>query len=417
MSRHQELVEEMLGKIEARKSSYGLVLVKSAIVKQENVWHNTSSILVPLHKSDSYVPKPKLDYGDLILFEELVSLKTLIKVIKALPEKGATTITLGSHKFQVEGQEFENGHEYDSGEKYLNIGWFFERYRYRGPSKSYRREPIVSKNLPLFPDFRKAVNECLGIDIVRYSDLYGLVICLPRYGARIEEVNVGSKETRLKILSKDIGVENILGKIYCERGEDAKHFDIDFEDNMGIVSMGFMPDSMYVALISKSDNEILDSRRYYSSWPSLPKGVVIDVPEYEIMELIRRGEMETVEFKEDIGKPEEFAETAVAFANGEGGVILIGVDDHAKIVGLAQRDHEDIITNVLRSHCEPQIKYEVDKRRLEEKEIIMLHVEEGKDKPYFVKNRGPYIRANATDRIATRYEMDELYAQRQSGYM
>lgn len=413
MSRHQELVEEMLGKIETRKSSYGSVLVKSAILKEENVWHNTVSILVPLHKSDSYVPKPKLDYGDLIFFEELVSLKTLIRIIKALPEKGVTTIALGSHKVQVNGQGFQNGHEYDSGERYLNIGWFFERYRYSEPSKSYRRELIVSRNLPLFPDFRRAVTECLDVDIVRYSDLYGLVICLPRYGAKIEEVNIGSKETRVGIMPRDVGIENILGKLYCERGEETKHADIEFKDNKGTASIGFMPDSMYVALVSKTDNKILDSRRYYSSWGHAPKGVVVDIPQYEIVELVRRGEMETVEFKEDIGKPEEFAETVVAFANGEGGVILIGVDDHAKVVGLGQRDYEDTITNILRSHCDPQVKYDMTQRPLEEKSIIVLRVEEGKDKPYFVKNRGAYIRANATDRIATRYEMDEIYRQRQ----
>lgn len=173
---------------------------------------------------------------------------------------------------------------------------------------------------------------------------------------------------------------------------------------------------MYVALISKANNEILDSRRYYSSWPSLPKGVIIDIPKYEIVELIRRGETETVEFKEDIGKPEKLADTAVAFANGGGGIILIGVDDRAKIIGLGQRNYEDTITNILRSHCDPQVEYDVDKRQLEDKKIIVLHVKEGKDKPYFVKDRGPYIRANATNRIATRYEMDEIYRQRQSGY-
>ena len=47
---------------------------------------------------------------------------------------------------------------------------------------------------------------------------------------------------------------------------------------------------------------------------------------------------------------------------------------------------------------------------------MVIRVEEGRDKPYFVRERGPYIRANATDRIATRYEMDEIYRQKQSGY-
>jgi len=409
-------LQEIIGKIEARRNSYGSVLVKSAIVKRENVWENIITKILPLHKSDSYTPKEKLDYGNLIFFEELISLNSLIEIIKKLPEKGTSTITLGHYEVQVEGESLQNGYKYDSGEEYLDVGWFFERYQYRSPPKSYSTEPIVSKDLPLFPDFRTAVNERLGIDIARSSDIYGIVICLPKYGAKIEEVNIGSEEIKLRIQPKDAGIENIIGKLYCERGREVKHADIEFEDNTGIATIGFKPDSMYVTLVSKTDNEILDSRRYYSSWQSLSKGIVIEIPQYELRELISHGETETVEFKEKISKPEELAETVVAFANTKGGMILIGVDDHSKVVGFYEHGCEDTITSILRSHCSPELKCEISKRQIDEKDIIVMRVEEGKDKPYFVRDKGPYIRANATDRIATRYETDEIYRQKQSGY-
>lgn len=54
--------------------------------------------------------------------------------------------------------------------------------------------------------------------------------------------------------------------------------------------------------------------------------------------------------------------------------------------------------------------------QLEEKDIVIVRVEEGRDKPYFVRERGPYIRAHATNRIMTRQEMDEIYEQKQSRY-
>lgn len=252
MSHHQNMIEEIVRKIENRRDSYGSVLVKGVLAKPSNVWENVVTKIVPLHKSDSYIPKEKFDYGNFVLFEELISLDTLVEIIKKLPEKGSVTITLGDYEVKVDGAYFQNGYKYDSGEEYLNIGWFFERYQYRGSSKGYQREPIVSKDLPLFPDFRLAIKEYIGIDPQRYSDIYGIIICLPRYGAKIEEVNVGSKDIRLEILSKDTGIENILGKLYCERGEEVKHVDIEFKDNSGIASIGFNPDSMYVALISRS---------------------------------------------------------------------------------------------------------------------------------------------------------------------
>jgi len=371
MSYYQKLIEEIVGKLEARRDSYGSVLVKSAIIKNGDVWENIISKILPLHKSDSYVLKDKLDYGDLKLFEELISLDSLIDIIKKLPEKGSANITLGDYEVQVTGEHFQNGYRYDSGEEYLDVGWFFERYHYRGSLKGRPREPIVSKDLPLFPDFRDAINEYMGIDMKRYSDLYGIIICLPKYGARIEEVNIGSSEIRLKIQPKAIGIENLVGKLYCERGREVKHADIEFKDDTGIASIGFKPDTMYITLVSKTDNEVVDSRRYYSSWDSLPKGVVVDIPEYGIKELILNGEGETVEFKEKIGRSEKIAETAVAFANSRGGVILFGVNDSSDIVGLAEGKHGETITNILRSYCNPQIKYEISKRQLEEKDIVI----------------------------------------------
>jgi predicted HTH transcriptional regulator len=52
----------------------------------------------------------------------------------------------------------------------------------------------------------------------------------------------------------------------------------------------------------------------------------------EIMELIGKGESDTIEFKEAFGK--EAIETADAFANTKGGFILIGISDKGKINGV-----------------------------------------------------------------------------------
>ena len=416
MSHHQKIVEKIVNTIEARRDSYGSVLVKSAIVKQGETWENSVTKILPLHKSDLYTTKDKLDYEDFVLFEELISLDSLVEIIKKLPENGTVKITLGDYEVQVNGEYFQNGYKYDSGEDYLDVGWFFERYHYRRVSRIQPKEPIVSKDLPLFPDFEDTIDQYMGIDLRRYSEAYGIIVCLPRYGARIEEVNMGPTEIELKIQPKGTAIKNLVGKLYCERGKEVKHAAIEFEDDTGIALIGFMPDKMYVTLVSKTDNEVVDSRRYYSSWESLPKGVAIDVPEYEIKELIRHGESETVEFKEKISKPEKIAETAVAFANKRGGVILFGINDSSDVVGLSEGKHGETITNILRSHCNPQIKYEISKRQLDGKDVILIRVEEGRDKPYFVRERGPYIRAHATSRIMTRQEMDEIYKQKQSRY-
>lgn len=50
--------------------------------------------------------------------------------------------------------------------------------------------------------------------------------------------------------------------------------------------------------------------------------------------------------------------------------------------------------------------------KIEGKPILVIAVPEGKDKPYQVKDRGVFVRSGGTDRIATRYELDEFYKRR-----
>ena len=110
-----------------------------------------------------------------------------------------------------------------------------------------------------------------------------------------------------------------------------------------------------------------------------------------------------------IGSPEEFAETVVSFSNSRGGVIILGIDDKTNIVGLKKIDYIDRITKILRSQVEPSPKVRFEERRIDKKRIIILFIEEGENKPYLLRDKGPYIRANGTDRISTKFEIDEFY--------
>ena len=103
MSHHQKMMEEIISTIKTRRGSYGSVLVISAIVKQDEIWKNSVTKILPLHKSDSYTLRDKLDYGDFVLFEELISLNKLIEIIKKLPEKGTAKVVLGEYEVQVSG--------------------------------------------------------------------------------------------------------------------------------------------------------------------------------------------------------------------------------------------------------------------------------------------------------------------------
>jgi predicted HTH transcriptional regulator len=52
----------------------------------------------------------------------------------------------------------------------------------------------------------------------------------------------------------------------------------------------------------------------------------------DLLELLKRPEGKTLEFKRDVSSPEGIARTVIAFANTAGGTILIGVEDGTRRV-------------------------------------------------------------------------------------
>lgn len=81
--------------------------------------------------------------------------------------------------------------------------------------------------------------------------------------------------------------------------------------------------------------------------------------EKQLQTLIKQGEGQTLEFKDDRIHPRSLAETLAAFAAADGGVVLIGVADDGSIQGVS--NFEQVRDNLVyeaagRNHCEPQIQ-------------------------------------------------------------
>ena len=71
----------------------------------------------------------------------------------------------------------------------------------------------------------------------------------------------------------------------------------------------------------------------------------------EMLETVANGENSGVEFNRENVRPEHLAEEIVAFANFEGGMILIGVTDDGVIEGVQRTDTEQWLMNIC-SHKE-----------------------------------------------------------------
>lgn len=117
----------------------------------------------------------------------------------------------------------------------------------------------------------------------------------------------------------------------------------------------------------------------------------------------------------------EFAKDVSAFANSTGGFLIIGIDEKLKeICGVSlkigNQKIEDWIANVLNDLIDKTINYELKILALDETDkigIIILNIENGKNKPYYVmvdKKPIPYIRKGTSVFLAKPADLKEMYS-------
>lgn len=135
------------------------------------------------------------------------------------------------------------------------------------------------------------------------------------------------------------------------------------------------------------------------------------------IEEIFSGESENIEYKEQIPpKSEKYMKTVVAFANGNGGLLIFGVENGTwKVTGFAKNEifqKMDALTNAIYDSCEPKITPNVGVQEIEGKSVIVVEILAGMQRPYYIKSLGitdgTFIRVAGTTRRAERYMLQEL---------
>lgn len=97
-------------------------------------------------------------------------------------------------------------------------------------------------------------------------------------------------------------------------------------------------------------------------------------------------ETENLEFKSRF--TEEIYKEVIAFANTDGGVICVGIDDNGDVVGLDDVDKEYTrITNGIRDAVMPDVTMFV-KYTIQENKVVRITVNEGTNKPYYLRSKG-----------------------------
>ena len=110
-------------------------------------------------------------------------------------------------------------------------------------------------------------------------------------------------------------------------------------------------------------------------------------------------ETENTEFKAQF--TEDIYKEVIAFANTDGGVICVGIDNDGNAVGLAEPDKEYTrITNGIRDAIRPDVTMFV-RFVIQENRVVRIAVGEGTNKPYYLQGKGlrpggVYVRQGAS---------------------
>ncbi len=133
----------------------------------------------------------------------------------------------------------------------------------------------------------------------------------------------------------------------------------------------------------------------------------------ELIEKIILGEDSTMEFKREMPHRDSMADEIAAFANAEGGMILIGIDDNKEIIGieLQKLDHiEKNVVEICNDSIKPTVRIDTQKLTIDEKNILKIEILKG----LFVHKtpNGYFIRQGSSKREMTTEQLGRLMQSR-----
>jgi hypothetical protein len=105
-----------------------------------------------------------------------------------------------------------------------------------------------------------------------------------------------------------------------------------------------------------------------------------------IKKLIAEGEHQMLDFKFEISDSRKIARTMVAFANTDGGRLLIGVKDNGSIAGVRSEEEFYMAEGAARLYCRPEVPLQVKEWVVDGKRVLEVKVESGDKRPYLAED-------------------------------
>ena len=125
-----------------------------------------------------------------------------------------------------------------------------------------------------------------------------------------------------------------------------------------------------------------------------------------LKKLIEEGENQKLDFKYCVSDSRKIARTLSAFANSDGGRLLIGVRDNGSIAGIKSDEEYYMVDTAAHLFCRPNISFNIKQHITGGKTILEVEVIKGNKRPYQVKDENgkwvSYFRHNDGDLVANK---------------
>jgi hypothetical protein len=280
-------------------------------------------------------------------------------------------------------------------------------------------QPLIDLSAPYYPSLGHVLSDIFGIRVQGWTNyLRGQVaVILPDFRARISKLTVALAYVRADLECIFSQPSKLILKAYAEnRNGRLAQETIQVQELAVQLDLPDRPSLVSMALLCASTGDVLDEKVFQEGVSWRQPNVVVEPVAPEVEQLLLTGEGETVEFKEKLDTNSlRLVKTATAFANTSGGTIVFGVDDDQRVVGCDIRGMADTITNILRSRCDPPPNFTTKVVKYEDKELFFVQVAQASATVHVVKELGPFIRANRSNRTPTSHELESLQRRRASG--
>lgn len=335
--------------LDQRSGQYGHFIFEACFEGAISGYNNLFAKLTAVKEGDDKPVQSPLNFGSYVF----AARRFEIADIHAIMRQESPTFTVDTYSFVVEKAQLRRTYPRRISSNNIWSDWpvdLVDGHSGSGGSNYVAPEVLVSHNAPrVFHDVFDGIKQYMGDDISNNSGwLRALLFVLPDYRLRIREIAGDQNLVSVKLMT-NMPLDDIRAHCLVEgtggRQEILEPISSP-ELTLELKSPVDQLESFQLFILGPQDG-ILDSyeqnRLHHDGrtrWLAGSQQLDSEKNKADLLMEIRKGEGTTIEFKpyvrmaEGEAKRTELIETAIAFANTGGGMILLGVNNNGEIGGI-----------------------------------------------------------------------------------